>query len=364
MKQKRLNLVNKGSIRKYILLPPFLLAGEQIQQQQFYTNELDKAIDDIKHDFQTLLKNNKVILENAYTERIEQVKTQILTYEANKQQETPSASRVSVETLHEELKQTEKARNDIENEYRPLIDLYLSKQKDKAQVDEERTRLDGEYTRLINEVNHLTEEIEAGKRYWFTVHFEVETYRKLLDLETTKSTLNNNHSSLSNGIDESQSQQIITVKKVDTQRAISKSGEMKGRNKKLTVSFEEGSIFTCRMILGKFDIDQVQAGFISINNAATDCLDQPLKGWKLVRTLNDGEESTFQFPDAYVLKAKTRVRVYSNKADNAGNTSAVQGRLIASSIPAWASTNQGDNVKILLLDDKGINRAQYSETWQ
>jgi hypothetical protein len=120
----------------------------------------------------------------------------------------------------------------------------------------------------------------------------------------------------------------------------------------------------CRFVLGQFDIDQVQAGFISINNAATNCVDQPLKGWTLLRSVNDGEENNFQFPDHYVLKARTRVRVYSNKLENAGNSSSNAGRLIASSIPAWASTGQGDNVKIVLLDEKGTNRAQYTETWQ
>jgi hypothetical protein len=328
---------------------------------------LDKAIEDIKRDFQTLLKNNKVILENAYTERIEQVKTQILTYQANKQQEPSSTSRISIETLHDELKQCEKERDDIENEYRPLIDIYLSKQKEKNQIDEERIRLDNEYNRLLNEINHLTEAIEIGKQYWFSVHFELETYRRLLDLETTKPTINTNHISLSNGkeeygVSESLQQPIITVKKTDTQRAISKTGEIKRTNKKN--AFEEGSILICNVILGKFDIDQVTAGFISINNAATNCVDQPLKGWTLARSLNEGQESIYQFPDTYVLKAKTRVRVYSNKVENSGNSSSIQGRLIASSIPAWASTGQGDNVKILLLDEKGINRAQYSETWQ
>jgi len=346
----------------------FLLANEQIKQQQFYTNELDKAIEDIKNDFQILLKNNKIILENAYTERIEQIKTQILTYQTNKQQETSSTSRISIDTLNDELKQIEKERDNIENDYRPLIDIYLTKQKEKNQIDEERIRLDNEYNRLINEINYLIQEIEVGKQYWFSVHFELETYRRLLDLETTKPTINN-HILLSNGkqengINESpqQQQQIITVKKPDTQRAISKTGEMIRTNKKNT--FEEGSILTCHIILGKFDIDQVQAGFISINNASTNCIDQPLKGWTLVRSLNDGQENIYQFPDTYVLKARTRVRVYSNKAENSGNSSSIQGRLIASSIPAWASTVQGDNVKILLLDEKGINKAQYSETWQ
>ncbi|CAF0915057.1 unnamed protein product [Rotaria sp. Silwood1] len=323
------------------------LVNEQIKQKQFYTNELDKAIEDIKHDFQTLLKNNKTILENSYTERIEQIKTQILTYEANKQQEIPSTSRISIETLYNELKQTENARQDIENEYRLLIDLYISKQKEKNQIDEERVHLDNEYNRLINEINHLTDAIEIGKQYWLSVHFELETYRRLLDLETTKSSSNIIHTSLPNGKQENspieeqrqdqQHQQMITVKKNDTQRAISKTG--------------------------KFDIDQVQPGFISINNASTNCVDQPLKGWTLVRSINDGPESVFQFPDSCVLKARTRVRVYSNKAENMGN-STLHGRLIATSIPAWASTVQGDNVKIVLLDEKGINRAQYSETWQ
>ncbi|CAF3394294.1 unnamed protein product [Rotaria sp. Silwood1] len=342
------------------------LVNEQIKQKQFYTNELDKAIEDIKHDFQTLLKNNKTILENSYTERIEQIKTQILTYEANKQQEIPSTSRISIETLYNELKQTENARQDIENEYRLLIDLYISKQKEKNQIDEERVHLDNEYNRLINEINHLTDAIEIGKQYWLSVHFELETYRRLLDLETTKSSSNIIHTSLPNGKQENspieeqrqdqQHQQMITVKKNDTQRAISKTGEMKITN-------EEGSILICNIILGKFDIDQVQPGFISINNASTNCVDQPLKGWTLVRSINDGPESVFQFPDSCVLKARTRVRVYSNKAENMGN-STLHGRLIATSIPAWASTVQGDNVKIVLLDEKGINRAQYSETWQ
>jgi len=313
------------------------LTNEQIKQQQFYTNELDKAIEDIKRDFQTLLKNNKTILENAYAERIEQVKSQILTYETNKQQEASLTSRISIETLNDELKEIEKIRDDIENEYRTLIDHYLTKQKEKNQIDEERIRLDNEYNRLLNEINHLTESIEIGKQYWFSVHFELETYRRLLDLDTTKSTI---HTPLlngkeENGIIESQPQQIITTKKTDAQRAISKTG--------------------------KFDIDQVQAGFISINNASTNCVDQPLKGWTLVRSLNEGQENIFQFPDTYVLKARTRVRVYSNKVEN---SSSVQGRLIATSIPAWASTGQGDNVKILLFDEKGINRAQYCETWQ
>ncbi|CAF4161599.1 unnamed protein product, partial [Rotaria magnacalcarata] len=114
----------------------------------------------------------------------------------------------------------------------------------------------------------------------------------------------------------------------------------------------------------RFDIDQVQAGFISINNAATHCVDQLLKGWTLVHTINNGPECIFQFSDTYVLRARTRVRVYSNKAENIGNSAVASTRLIASSIPVWTSTNQGDNVKIVLLDDKGINRAQYSETWQ
>ena len=129
----------------------------------------------------------------------------------------------------------------------------------------------------------------------------------------------------------------------------------------MIICIKEGSIIICHLFLGKFDIDQVQAGFISINNAATNCVDQSLKGWTLIRTVNDGEEMSYQFPDNCLLKARTRVRIYSNKVDQTGGTN---GRLVASTIPAWASTGQGENVKILLLDEKGINRAQYTETWQ
>lgn len=352
------NECNLRTIEEQILLTKAIyetekaeLANEQVKQQQFYTNELDKAIEDIKRDFQNLLKNNQVILENAYAERIEQVKTQFSSVPETSV--VTGSARVSIENLRDELKEVEKSRDDIENEYRPLIDLFITKQKEKTSIDEERRRLDLEYTCLINEINQITEAIELGKQHGFSVRFELETYRRLLDLQTKNVTLVNNHL-LANGSKEEDSTVVtsipattevtatqppstvtMTTKKNESQRSISKTG--------------------------KFDIDQVQAGFISINNAATNCVDQPLKGWTLTRVVNDGEELSYQFPENYVLKARTRVRVYSNKVDQNGGTS---GRLVASAIPAWASTGQGENVKILLLDEKGINRAQYTETWQ
>ena len=339
-----------------------------MKQQQFYTNELDQAIGDIKADFQILLKSNKVMLENAYTERIEQVKTQISSYQQSKEQEASLAPRASIETLHTDLKQSEKVRDDIDKEYRPLLDLYVAKQKEKNSIDEERARLDLEYNRLMGEINQITEAIEVGKRYWFSVHFELETYRRLLDLQISNPILNNHHV-LSNGkeehaVVEEQTLSHLVGKKLDSQRAISKTGKTREKKACATSACQEGSLLICHLILGKFDLDQVQAGFVSINNASENCVDQSLKGWSLVRTINDGEESTYQFPDSYVLKARTRVRVYSNKVENAGGSSVANSRLIASAVPSWTSTGQNDNVKILLVDEKGNTRATYTETWQ
>ena len=342
------------------------LVNEKVQQEQLYTNELDKAIDDIKRDFQALLKTNKVTLENAYTERIEQVKTQISTYQSAKEQQAPLAMRASIESSHSELKEIEKTRDAIESDYRPLLDLYMAKQREKNGIDDERVRLDTEYNRLITEINQISESIEVGKQYWFSVRFELETYRRLLDLQSSNSTLVSNHHVITNG----KAEHVIVdvprstnTQKLTSQRAISKTG--KTNEKAVTArASEEGSILTCSLVSGNFDIDQVQAGFISINNASTNCVDQPLKGWTIVRTVNDEQETSYQFPDSYTLKARTRVRVYSNKVENSGSSTVANSRMIATSVPAWASSGQGDNVKITLLDDKGINRAQYSEAWQ
>ena len=200
---------------------------------------MDNAIDDIKRDFQVLLKNNQGILENAYTERIEQVKSQISTIQQNREQEmslgaSNGVPRVSIENLQQELKQVEKTRDEIDNEYRPLIDQYIIKQKEKTNIDEERMRLDTEYSRLMNEINQITEAIELGKQYGFSVRFELETYRRLLDLQTMNSNLTTNHG-LANGKEEHQHQHQIkeekispvtmTTKKTESQRAISKTGK-------------------------------------------------------------------------------------------------------------------------------------------
>jgi hypothetical protein len=210
----------------------WILANEQIKQQQFYHNELDKAIDDIKRDFQTLLKNNKIVLENAYTERIEQVKTQISTIQTTRAQAVNAATpRVSIESLHEELKSVDKVREQIENEYRPLVELHISKQKEKNSIDEERLRLDAEYNRLVQEINQTTEAIEIGKQHSFSVHFELETYRRLLDLQSHSLSLIHHHG-LSNGKEEIvnvKEKAQVNTKKTESQRAISKSGKCTAR---------------------------------------------------------------------------------------------------------------------------------------
>ena len=140
--------------------------------------------------------------------------------------------------MHDELEQIEKVRENIENEYRSLTDLYLNKQKEKQKNDEERIYLDNEYNRLINEINYLTEAIDSGKRHWFSVRFELETYRRLLDLEITKPVEKNNHISIPNGTEEKgmckQQRQSLTVKRSNLQRSISKTGEIKRTNNKIS----------------------------------------------------------------------------------------------------------------------------------
>ena len=204
----------------------FLIANEQIQQQIFYNNELDNAISDIKRDFQALLTTNKVILENAYTERIEQMKAQAAAATAAAQL-TSSTPKASMESLELELKQVETERNAIENEYRRLLELELNAQKERSTMNEESARLDLEYSRLLDEINQLTEAIEIGKQYWFSVHFELETYRRLLDLQMSSLSLNN-HVGLVNGKEEhlqtQEPPQIIQTKKTESQRIISKTG--------------------------------------------------------------------------------------------------------------------------------------------
>ena len=137
-----------------------------------------------------------------------------------------------MENLRDELKQVEKTRDDIENEYRPLIDAFVNKQKEKSNIDEERQRLDLEYSRLIGEINQLTEAIELGKQHGFAVRFELETYRRLLDLQTPSANFVAHHL-LPNGSKEDDSTTMTTsaapvtmaTKKTESQRSISKTGK-------------------------------------------------------------------------------------------------------------------------------------------
>jgi len=99
--------------------------------------------------------------------------------------------------------------------------------------------------------------------------------------------------------------------------------------------------------LGPIAIDQVdpQGNFIVIENAGSTGKDQDMKGWTLRRKIDSKDDIVYKFPDNFVLKSRSRLRILSRNASkgliNEKET------LVAEGVQTWGT---GTNMVTRLLD--------------
>jgi len=101
-------------------------------------------------------------------------------------------------------------------------------------------------------------------------------------------------------------------------------------------------------------IDQVdpQGNFIVIENSGAAGKDQEMKGWTIRRKVDLKEDIIYKFPDTYVLKARSRVRILSRTASK----TSISDRevLVAEGVQTWGV---GTNMSTRLLDAGGEEKA-------
>jgi hypothetical protein len=113
--------------------------------------------------------------------------------------------------------------------------------------------------------------------------------------------------------------------------------------------------------LGPVTIDQVdpQGNFIVIENAGSTTKDQELKGWSIRRKVDSKEDIVYKFPDNYVLRARTRVRILSRTASK--GSSSDREVLVAEGVQTWGV---GQNMSTRLVDETGQEKAVLNQKFQ
>ena len=115
------------------------------------------------------------------------------------------------------------------------------------------------------------------------------------------------------------------------------------------------------LVLGPIAIDQVdpQGNFILIENAGSTGKDQEMKGWTLRRKIDSKDEIVFRFPDNYVLKSRSRLRILSRNASRGSINE--RETLVAEGVQTWGT---GTNMVTRLLDAEGVERALFNQKFQ
>ena len=113
--------------------------------------------------------------------------------------------------------------------------------------------------------------------------------------------------------------------------------------------------------LGPIGIDQVdrQGNFIVIENAGSTGKDQDMKGWSLPRKIDSKDEIVYEFPDNFVLKSRSRLRILSRNASN-DSIDEIE-TLVAERVQTW---DTGTNMVTKLMDANGDERALFNQKLQ
>jgi hypothetical protein len=114
-------------------------------------------------------------------------------------------------------------------------------------------------------------------------------------------------------------------------------------------------------ILGPVAIDQVdpQGNFIVIENAGSAGKDQELKGWSLRRKIDSKDDIVYKFPDNFVLKSRSRIRILSRNASK-GTTNEKE-TLVAEGVQTWGT---GTTMVTRLVDANGEEKALFNQKFQ
>lgn len=163
-----------------------LQAGSHIDPAQFYRHELERAIRDIRGDFEQLSKENKRELEEWYKVKVEEIKNEQAKRQLVENQfvkiEEPLRG-VNINELQNELISLRSLNGDLVKKFQKLDEDLKEKRSQNSLIlsQKERDLEDAEvqYNETLMQMNSLMDNK-------ISLEFEINTYRRLLDLESAK----------------------------------------------------------------------------------------------------------------------------------------------------------------------------------
>ncbi|CAF0818254.1 unnamed protein product [Didymodactylos carnosus] len=329
-----------------------------IDPTTFYKNELQRAIREIRNDFENLSRAQRQELEEYYRIKTDEIVQQA--QRAKREQGTQQQTQESSSTIRTTITETKKEMADLQNDY----NSYLAKMSDlesrletlkRENTDniDSREREILELRSKLNELMASYDEIASNKS---SLEFEINTYRRLLESEEAhahkfgdKTQISTTHKEwIRRETTESSSRH---EKHVSPQRPI--IPPVIADSTKISQTEMQAKTTFQRSAKGPINIDECSPDgkFVILANTSKN-KDIDLTGWRLLRKVDDKKEITFSLPPNFKLQNGKNVKIYAGG----------HGRerppydLVHSQIDSWGI---GVNIVTRLLNDQNEEKATH-----
>ncbi|CAF0915038.1 unnamed protein product [Adineta steineri] len=332
-----------------------------IDVSQFYRTELTRAIADIKNDFEALSQAQRRELEEYYRIKTEEIREQAAE-QKRKIEEARRTGAVEIMDLsalksllsenRDNYNKLQKEHSDLANELRELEENFerISGEHNRAQNERDR-----ELAELRGQAEQREQAIAAVLENNVSLRFEINTYRRLLEVEEGHLQRIENGEGLTSGT------KGPATSSYHFQSGSSVSGNTAGRYDATPSDVSTKKMTVQKSARGPLAIDQVdpQGNFIVIENAGSPGKDQELKGWTLRRKIDAKDDIVYKFPDNFVLKSRSRVRILARTASK-GSVNEKE-TLVAEGIQTWGT---GTTMVTRLFDANGEEKALFNQKFQ
>jgi len=278
-----------------------------IDPTTFYKNELQRAIREIRNDFENLSRSQRSELEEYY-----RIKTDEIVQQAQKQKQQQATQLVNQESSNQiriSINETKKEMFDLQQDYNNYLQQMSQLEsklealkRENGDLIDAREREILELRSRLNELMASYDEIVSNKS---SLEFEINTYRRLLESEEAHVKKVNQTSSSSvreTKITTTTSRREYSPPPVTKQVVETKINQTEMQAK---TTFQ-------RSAKGPINIDECSPDgkYIQLANTSKN-KDIDLTGWRLLRKVDNSPEITYSIPSGFKLASGKYVKIHA-----------------------------------------------------
>ncbi|CAF0873208.1 unnamed protein product [Rotaria sordida] len=322
-----LNDVHAHIISEFEQLKP----ASGIDAQLFYRQELEKAIRDIRRDFETLNMAQRKEMEDYYHIKIEEMQNDAKKLALPSRQDNFSKISEQIKSTKFELNDTQKLLISEKDKFKELQDHLAKLEDDYNYVRNQRNatydNINKELTTAHEHIEQLSGEIDTILESNITLESEINIYRRLLDSETNRLT-----------------QQIV---------------EQVSSPEPTPASFgsELGKVFNKKIKKGPIAIKDCapDGKCITLENTSND-KDVDVSNWTLKRRVEGSSDIAYTIPYGLIMKHGNELKIYARSAQNAHHRPPSQ--VVNDKLESWG---MGTECETRLFNEQGEEKASHSQ---